>query len=80
MENTKNYYGVKLLFGFYEGLIVAIAFGSLLLYVYFKKEELQVRSKIAFMSVKEIRKAINKLRLTHDFMRAPYRKGAVSHL
>jgi hypothetical protein len=32
------------------------------------------------MSVKEIRKAIGKLRLTYDFMRNGYRKGAVTKL
>jgi hypothetical protein len=71
---------VKYFFGFYEGLLVAIAFCSLPLYMYFKREELRIRSKLAFMNVKEIRKAIAKLRLTHDFMRNPYGKGAVSRL
>jgi hypothetical protein len=32
------------------------------------------------MSVKEIRRAIAKLRLTYDFMRNGYRKGAVTKL
>jgi hypothetical protein len=32
------------------------------------------------MSIKEIRKAIARLRLTHDFLRKIYKKGAVSRL
>lgn len=32
------------------------------------------------MSVKEIRKAISRLRVTYDFLRKTYKKGAVSKL
>lgn len=71
---------IKYCFGFYESLLIVTAFCSLPLYIYFKREELTVRSKLAFMSVKEIRKAIARLRATYDFLRKSYKKGAVSKL
>lgn len=71
---------LKYFFGFYEGLLVLTAFCSLPLYIYFKREELAVRSKLAFMSVKEIRKAVARLRVAYDFLRRTYKKGAVSKL
>jgi hypothetical protein len=56
------------------------AFFSLPLYIYFKREELTIRSKLAFMSHKEIEKAVGRIQLTQDFMRIPYNKGAVGRL
>jgi hypothetical protein len=79
-QNSQAFSVVKYLFGFYEGLLAATAFCSLPLYIYFKREELRVRSKLAFMNAKEVRKAIAKLRLTYDFMRNGYRKGAITRL
>lgn len=71
---------IKFCFGFYEGLLIVTALCSLPLYIYFKREELAVRSKLAFMSVKEVRKAIGRLKVTYDFLRKTYKKGAVSKL
>lgn len=79
-EEGRRAEGVRLVFGFYEGLLCVTALCSLPLYIYFKREELAVRSKLAFMSGKEVRKAIARLRLTFDFMRSAYRKGAVTRL
>jgi hypothetical protein len=51
-QNSNSFRIIKYLFGFYEGLLAATAFCSLPLYIYFKREELRVRSKLAFMNVK----------------------------
>jgi len=62
-------------------MLLLIAICSLPLYLYFKREELNVRGKLAFMSMKEVKKAINKIKLTIEFLKAGYnKKGAIQRL
>lgn len=79
-ENSNSYQIIKYIFSFYEGLLGLAALCSLPLFIYFKREENDVRSKLAFMSLKEIKKAITKFKVTHDFLRESLKKSAIVKL
>lgn len=54
---------MKVLLAVYEVIISLIALSAIPIYVYFKRQELTVRSKLAFMSQREIKKAIGRFSL-----------------
>lgn len=54
---------MKILLAVYEVLISLVALSAIPIYVYFKRQELAVRSKLAFMSQREIRRAIGRFSL-----------------
>jgi hypothetical protein len=49
----------------YSAIMFLIALSSIPIFLYFKNEEESVRSKLAFMSLREIRKAITRLKLLY---------------
>ena len=71
---------VNYMFGLFEGLLGAIAICSVPLYVCFKWKEREVRSKLGYMNTKEIKKAIVRLRMSHDFLKEESnKKNSLNH-
>jgi hypothetical protein len=64
----------------YEVLIGLVALSSIPIYVYFKREEIAVRSKLAYMNQREIKRAMGRLALILEHFREAIGKSSVSKL
>lgn len=62
----------------YSTLIFLIALSSIPIFLYFKKQEESVRGKLAFMNVKEIKKAISRLKILYDAFKGFRVKGTIN--
>ena len=71
---------ITALLSIYEVLIGLVALSSIPIYIYFKREEIAVRSKLAYMNQREIKRSINKLAIIMDYFRDVITKSSITKL
>ena len=71
---------ITALLSVYEVLIGLVALSSIPIYIYFKKEEIAVRSKLAYMNQREVKRSINKLVIIMDYFRDVITKSSITKL
>ncbi len=64
----------------YEVLIGLVALSAIPIYIYFKQQELEVRSKLAFMNIREIKKATGNLHLVLEYLKQQATKSSINRL
>lgn len=64
----------------YEVLIGLVALSAIPIYIYFKQQELEVRSKLAFMNIREIKKATGNLHLVLEYLKKQATKSSINRL
>lgn len=71
---------ITALLSIYEVLIGLVALSAIPIYIYFKREEIAVRSKLAYMNQREIKRSINKLAIIMDYFRDVITKSSITKL